>query len=843
MSTGNEERREHPKKATLPFSSDDMSTRAPGALESAKQGVWDMDLLAGTRSHSPYWFTMRGLDSSNATAAEADAWMERVHPDDRNIAAKGAETSGDNRYQILQCEYRERHADGHYIWIQRRGQVILDVANGRAVRALGTDTDITSMKKLSDAERRWRVALESTGQGLWDIRPQTGETYHSRNWFKMRGMKVDAKVSASLEEYLLNVHPEDHVAILDNIRRQDAQLTDEVNHKYRLRHADGHWVWIHSKGRVVSRDSKGMPTRIVGTDTDITALKHSEAEILKLTRRYSAAVSASKIGVWEYDLQQLRPYWDENMRELFGVPADQLELAADRWENTIHPEDREKAMRIAEDAIARKGKYAMDYRILLPDGVTKHVHCRAQYHEDAHGEKLVGATWDISDDYEVAGQLEAARKKLEYSSLHDALTGLPNRRMLDVRMEELAALEGRESRCVILHLDLDRFKQINDTLGHAAGDKVLCHSASTMRELMPSDALISRVGGDEFVIVLHDNGDDAELSRLVELLIARMRMPIEHEGQDCMCGASIGIATAGPGECFDKKLLIKADIALYRAKAAGRNSFAFHTEEMEAATLAHKKCADDILRGLKRGEFFPLYQLQYSARTLEVTGVEALARWRHPERGVLSPAEFLPVAEDINALASIDEQILVQALKDFRQWDAQGIRIPRVAVNVSARRLSDGRLIERLKVMDIPPGTFSFELLESIYLDRQDDVIASNIQAIRDMGIAIELDDFGTGHASIAGLVSLRPNRFKIDRGLVAPILESVTQRQLVRSIIDIGKALGIEVVAEGVETLDHARVLDTLDCDYLQGFAFGKPMNATDLVALVSTQQARQVA
>jgi EAL domain-containing protein (putative c-di-GMP-specific phosphodiesterase class I) len=253
-----------------------------------------------------------------------------------------------------------------------------------------------------------------------------------------------------------------------------------------------------------------------------------------------------------------------------------------------------------------------------------------------------------------------------------------------------------------------------------------------------------------------------------------------------------------------------------------------------------KRVADQILQGLDRGEFEPWFQPQFDARTLDVIGCEVLARWRHPTEGILAPDSFMSVAEELNVVASIDRLVLEQSLKHLAAWQAAGLRIPRVSVNVSARRLQDEQLIESLRQLDIKPGTVSFELVESIFLDESDDVALWHIDQIKELGIDIEIDDFGTGYASIVSLLKLQPRRLKIDRQLVTPVVGTATQRHLVQSVIEIGKSLGIDVVGEGVETMEHARVLRDLGCDILQGYAFARPMPADQVAGFIAAESWR---
>jgi diguanylate cyclase (GGDEF)-like protein len=591
----------------------------------------------------------------------------------------------------------------------------------------------------------------------------------------------------------------------------------------------------------------------------IAELRDRERQLGRLSRRLGLALETSRVGVWERDIESGHLLWDDRMNELYGYPADGGPRDYGHWARRLHPADKTRAEEEFRVAVEETGKYLSEYRLVMEDGRDRHIRAIGSiYRDPGQPARLIGVNWDVSADVALNKDLirakmqtearnrdlETAQKRIEYNALHDSLTGLANRRYLDDMLNEHASKFQRgEEVAGLLHIDLDRFKQINDTLGHAAGDAMLVHAAQVLRRNTRPGDFVARVGGDEFVVLcLRPTGDEEGntryLASLANRIIDEMQQPVGYEGHECRFGVSIGIASDADSMADPRRLLVNADIALYRAKSRGRNRYQFFNDALQAEITSTKRIADEILSGIERGEFIAHYQPQFDASTLEVVGVEALARWRHPTQGLLPPAAFMKIAEELNVVDTIDRMILEQTLLDLAAWRAAGLPIPKASVNVSARRLRDEELIRGLRGMDIPPDSISFELVESIFLDEADELVAWNVDHIKELGIDIEIDDFGTGYASIVSLLKLKPSRLKIDRQLVLPIVRSPAQRQLVGSIIEIGQSLGIDVLAEGVETMEHARLLHRLGCDALQGYAFARPMSASDLAEFVAARR-----
>ncbi len=587
-------------------------------------------------------------------------------------------------------------------------------------------------------------------------------------------------------------------------------------------------------------------------------LAEREGELQRLSRRLGLALDASKVGVWQFNVETGELVWDDRMNQLYNYPCDGGPRTFAHWRDRLDPSDAERAVAEYEAALRAPGRYQSQFRLDLGNGQTRVIRAIGKvYVAPDMSAQIVGVNWDVTADVKLTEdltrsmaltearntELEAARASIEYNSLHDFLTRLPNRMYLERALAEHAARCAKSGGGVaLLQVDLDGFKQINDTLGHSAGDAMLIHTAETIRRHLRPGDFVARTGGDEFVVVCNADGGLVGFDALAQLIIDDVSKPIDHDGHECRLGMSIGIAGAYGADVDRQRLLVDADLALYRAKSLGRNRFEFYSAALQAEIVDAKRMGDSIIGGLERGEFIPYFQPQVDSRTLEIVGVEALARWRHPTRGILAPAAFIDIAEELTVIAAIDRAVLEGALACFRRWRAEGLRPPRLSVNVSLRRLHEVGLIDTLSALEIAPGELSFELVESIYLDERDDRFFECVEQIKALGIDIEIDDFGSGYASIVSLTKIKPRRLKIDRQLVTPIVRSAAQRRLVRSIVEIGRSLDIEVAAEGVETMEHAAQLRNLGCTILQGYAFAKPMPADELEARLRAR-ARRIA
>lgn len=773
-----------------------------------------------------------------------------VYPPDLDEARWLAEGLLEGRSPAYRAEHRFVDADGRPFWVAISLSLLND-CSGQPKYLWLQAADIDEQKRatldLADAEKRWNFALESAGQGVWESDLRAGRVYYSPTWKRLRGYEPDEEVDGSREAWLKRVHPHDLERVKLHILQAD-QLPRNV-FEYRERHRNGHYIWIQSRGAPVEFDTHGRPVRFIGTDTDVTELKRTEALSQSLAKRLELALSVSRIGVFEYDVTTGGLQYDQRLRDIYGFsPARPLTVYD--FERAVHPEDLASVLAANAELLAQRGKHSICFRIIRAHGDIRTLTSHVTYSEDEEGNpKIIGTNWDITDDVRMHeelvaanqlaearnAELQIAKDQIERQALTDSLTELPNRRFLEQVLSSLARDQMPTS---ILHIDLDNFKEINDTAGHMAGDAVLKHAARVISAKVTPAQFVARTGGDEFVVVCPGVVDTSQLEQLARNIIDTLAGPFHFSDQPLRLGASIGIACQNRRDETLDRLLGNADAALYRAKKSGGGCFEFFTKDLRIEIEVARRTSEEVLEAIECRQFVPFYQPVVDARTHQLVSLEALARWHHPEQGMLPPARFMKAAEDRHVLSIIDGMILEQAVADMKTWREQGITIPSVSVNVSFNRLADEHLICALKKLDFEPGTLSFELLESIFLDDDKDDFCANIEGIRRLGIGIDIDDFGTGHTSFLSLFRLSPGRFKIDRQLVQPIIESHEKRAVVSSIIGMGKTLGLKVVAEGVETQSHANLLRRLGCDYLQGYAFARPMPAGELRAWMRARE-----
>ncbi len=688
----------------------------------------------------------------------------------------------------------------------------------------------------SAENRTLRYLMEHLDQGVWEYNLRTGTFIASKAWRTIRGWPEDRPIDMSNDAWLEAVHPDDRDHLKAELYGQTTGNTEPMVVQYRHWHQEGHWVWILCRASVVELDASGRPVQIVGTDTDISEAMDSQDAILQLAGKLTLAVEASGMGIWEFDPETRMVHWDDRMLEIYGITDGHNHRAGVNWEDHLHPDDYDETIAYARECERNGTDFKRDFRILRPNGTVCYIRSLSRTVPVPNAaSKLIGVNIDVTEDYRRAQELELARQKLEHDALHDKLTGLGNRRGFERASAAFFNRVTEESRYAAMHLDLDYFKAVNDTLGHSAGDFVLSAVGDILYDVIGDLGQPFRVGGDEFAVLFEEAPEERELNALCERLIEAISAPLEFEGEPCSIGASIGYSIGSGPPKSQTSVFAEADTALYAAKRAGRQCYRAYSEAIGAEFQLSSASGRDLREALENKQIVCYFQPQYDARTLEIVGAEALVRWHCPKRGLLAPAQFLPTALDAGMLDAIDHHVFQRVIALQTEWLEQGLTFPRISMNVSRARLEHEALLDQTRDALQSHHRVTFELLETTFFDTPSTELQFTLDSLRDMGIRLEMDDFGTGHSSVKALQALRPDAVKIDRSLVTPLGVHAKQLEILQNLTRIARLEGADVVVEGLETGGHMAAIRMLDCDVLQGYVLQRPMAEVEFSALLS--------
>jgi diguanylate cyclase (GGDEF)-like protein len=434
--------------------------------------------------------------------------------------------------------------------------------------------------------------------------------------------------------------------------------------------------------------------------------------------------------------------------------------------------------------------------------------------------------------------LEAANRQLRHMATHDALTGLPNRVLLEDRLSQAIAHAARDGHSFALAVfDLDRFKVINDSFGHATGDALLKEVASRLQGVARSIDTVVRLGGDEFVMIIDNLAHAADAESVAKRAVAALRAPLRIGEHDIHTSASVGIALYPQDGNSVESLMAHADAAMYCVKQHGRNDLQFFAAGMDAATQDRGKLESDLHQALARDQFVLHYQPKVDAQTGRLRGAEALIRWLHPERGLVPPATFIPLAEDSGLIEGIGNWVIHEACRQARAWQDQGLAPTRVAVNLSAFQFHNGKLLEAIRrsldEFSLDPAYLEVEITESALMSDPEESVAI-LRRLSEMGVLVSVDDFGTGYSSMSYLQRFPIDKLKIDRTFISDVTSSNDDASIVSAIVSLGHTLNLKVIAEGVETPEQLEFLQMLGCDQYQGYHYSRPMPAAEFAELI---------
>ena len=622
---------------------------------------------------------------------------------------------------------------------------------------------------------------------------------------------------------------------------RDGQVTDFVSEVYR--HKTRERIWVRETAYAV-RDAQGQVVYYEGTVEDITE-RHLAANALSDSEtRWRLALDAAGDGVWDWRVQTGEEFYSDRLLHMFGFKRGELAHSVAALDERTHPDDLAQ-MAVDREAhfSGRTSTYVNEHRVRCKDGSWKWVLSRGMVvSRDAQGQplRMIGTHTDIT-------QRKHAEELIWHQAHIDALTGLPNRRMLRQRLNEaLAHARQTESVLAVVFMDLDNFKQVNDTLGHHEGDALLVEAAHRIQQHMGRTDTLARMGGDEFTLVLAGLPAGADpvalLGPRLDGLLDALQQPYLLGQSEVFVSASMGLAMYPADASQIEDLLRHADQALYAAKGAGRNRWCVFTPAMQAAAQWRARLDADLRTALEAGQLSVVYQPIVNMLSGRVCKAEALLRWHHPELGAISPAQFIPVAETSGQILALGDWVFTQAAHQVRHWrsvlDAEfQVSVNKSPVQCHRSPALSSRWVDELAQMGLPCSSLCIEITEGLLLDTHPDV-TRHLGELRAAGTTVSLDDFGTGYSSLTYLQKLDIDCLKIDQSFVRNLSPGSTDLTLCKAIIAMAHELGMQVVAEGVETEQQHQLLMEAGCDHGQGYWYGRPMPPAQFEAWVRARQ-----
>jgi len=697
--------------------------------------------------------------------------------------------------------------------------------------------DLTESKeaqnRLHGAEFRYRTLVEQQPLITYVSPSETplgGPLYISPQIESVLGYSADAWL-ATPGIYERSIQEEDRERVLEE-KRVAYERGEDLRLEYRMIRADGRVVWVEDWS-VLVEPPDGNPAFRQGFAIDITERKQSDDALRGAETRFRTLVEQLPLVVYvdRLDASSSNVYSSPQIEALLGYTPEEWASDNDLFLAILHPDDREHVLAAHAQTLAAGAPFQLEYRLLARDGRIVWVHDEARAVDGPDGSPVLqGYLLDITDRKE-------AEEQLRHQAFHDALTGLANRALFTDRVQH--ALDIRldaDGEAAVLILDLDDFKAINDSLGHVAGDALLEEVGRRLRSALSASHTVARMGGDEFAILVEGPSGLPTAVAVAERVLEQFELPFDLDGREVFVTPSVGVALGHDGE----ELLRSADVALYRAKTGGGAQYTVYGPKMDEDMLGRLELISDLRRAHVEEEFVVHYQPIVELATGRLIGVEALARWQHPKRGLLQPADFIPLAEETGRIVEIGRWVLAEACRQTADWKSRlPARTPfSVSVNVSTRQVRGHGIVDDIRdalaSSGLDPSALIVEITESVLAERRDELVDVLDSAAR-LGVALALDDFGTGYSSLPLLQDLPVDAVKIDRHFVGLIGTGRERTAFVRAIVDLARALSMQVIAEGIESPAQVAVLRHLGCRIGQGFHFARPLEPSQLDELMS--------
>ena len=691
------------------------------------------------------------------------------------------------------------------------------------------DTLEVAMQKLAAREDGFKRLETISGLGSWELDLKTGISHWSKRNYEIMGIKKGS-ITPNLDRFLSLIVPQDLEAT-KNALQKVIQSGKNTTYECKIQRPDGRIRNLLLNGLTIY-DDDGTPSKVLGTTQDITdqiQLKHHSDELQKLIELSSKEIYIVNYETLEYmyvnrGATEALGYSKEELLKLniFDINKDLTLLAVNTMKNTVH----------ANQNISNRSVHTKK------DGTTYNV--QAYIHELSYQGQRAFVIFDSNIENLIIAEnllLEQAQK-LTHQANHDSLTQLPNRMLFQDSLAKVINSSIRNKQeFAVLFLDLDQFKKINDSLGHNIGDKVLIQVAKGLKSILHKDDTLARLGGDEFTIILKDIKSLQDAVHISQKIIEMFKEPLDITGHDIFISSSIGISIFPQDATTAQNLIKYADTAMYKAKDEGRDNFQFYSADMTSLAFERVVMENALRIAIKEDQFLVHYQPQFSADGKQIVGMEALVRWSHPNLGLISPAKFIPIAEDSGLIVELDTIVMERSMQQFERWYKLGYKPGVLALNLAMKQLSSDNfipmLLANIQKYNFNPSWLALEVTESQIMNNPE-LSISKLNQIHSLGIEIALDDFGTGYSSLSYLKKLPLDKLKIDQSFIRDIPEDEDDVAITKAIIALGQSLNLTLIAEGVETQEQRDFIVENGCEYIQGYFYSRPLPYDEVTKLL---------
>ncbi|RLA71396.1 MAG: hypothetical protein DRG09_00285 [Epsilonproteobacteria bacterium] len=684
-----------------------------------------------------------------------------------------------------------------------------------------TSQELKETNKLNQQlKERMELALLGSKTSVLDWDFTTNDFYISPSWKEMLGYRDD-ELKNSTYTWLNRVHPKERKDIFNQLRDTEKKQLKYFENIHRLKHKDGHWVWVMGRAQIIY-DEEAKRVRMVGTHTDIT----EEKELQLKYSHQAQMISQMHETVNTTDLKGYITSWNNGSELTYGYKAE--EVIGKHISLLYSSEEYEKFVK-SIPVLMQEGEHRTTLSLIKKSKETVLISLSLSLLRDDNGvpTEIVGYGQDVTE-------LHKQKDILYYQAHYDALTNLPNRVLFRERLtHNIELAERNKTGFALFFIDIDKFKNINDSLGHDVGDKVLKAVSKRLESIIRKEDTLARLGGDEFTVIMDDLHHSKDATILAKKVLNVLAEPLYIDDNMLYVTGSIGISHY-PEDAVEAEYLLKyADTAMYKAKEEGRDNYQFYSSEMTKQALDHMSMKTSLQQAIDNDEFIVHYQPQINTLDNTLVGLEALVRWQHPEKGLIFPDAFIPMAEETGLIIKIDKIVMRKAMKQMSKWYKAGLNPGLLAINLSVQQLECQNFVEqikeRIKIYNFKAEWLELEITEGQMMRRPEEVIRK-LTEIHDLGVSISIDDFGTGYSSLSLLKRLPINRLKIDRSFVKDLPKDEDDVAIVQAIIALADSLNLDLIAEGVETSEQKDFLTKNHSNYVQGYLYSPPLNVNKM-------------